>query len=314
MVGGCPGWGLRCRQWDLAQDPLDHRSEDTQFEGRLQAEAGSPGLGGTGPGAASETQLRILAHPGVTEGGRAWGWTRGLTSVPAGDPGPASGLPGAQAMRRPVPAGPCEPMCQRACTQQCRAPPCSLHGLSVPQVVVVLARAGWMHKDCRRAALGFHSPGRLESDSRPAHLARGASCSQHVPLTCRSHAVCSPPPTVGRLGARTFIRGQQLLAFHEAGQGVPCGARGAGCGLPFSGAVLTGQHWVRCLCLWVGETTFPASEGPGGQASRKLSSFPPWPPRPITDSHPAGMSTGFTLIPVLKWWSDATESIPSLYR
>lgn len=136
----------------------------------------------------------------------------------------------------------------------------------------------------------------------------------HVASTCRSHAVCSPPPTVGRLGARTFTRGQQLLTFHEAGQGVPCGAHGAGCGLPFSGAVLTGQHWVRCLCLWVGETTFPASEGPGGQASRKLSSFPPWPPGPITDSHLAGTSTGFTLIPVLKWWSDAIESIPSLYR
>ena len=63
----------------------------------------------------------------------------------------------------------------------------------------------------------------------------------------------------------------------------------------------TGQHRVRCLCLWVGETTFPASEGPGGLASRKCSYFPPWPSRPITDSHPAGMSTGFTLILVLKW-------------
>lgn len=71
--------------------------------------------------------------------------------------------------------------------------------------------------------------------------------------------------------------GQQLLTFHKTGQGVPCGAHGAGCGLPFSGAVSTGQHWVRCLFLWVGETTFPGSEGPGGLVSRKRFYFPPWP-------------------------------------
>ena len=46
------------------------------------------------------------------------------------------------------------------------APPASLHGLSVPQVVV-LVLAGWMHKDCRRAALGFHSPRRLETARSP---------------------------------------------------------------------------------------------------------------------------------------------------
>ncbi|XP_027417886.1 uncharacterized protein LOC113905049 [Bos indicus x Bos taurus] len=85
--------------WNRAQDPLDHRSEATQIKGRFQAEAGSPGLGWTGPAAASESRLRILAHSGV--------------------------------------------------------------------MVVVLALAGWMHKDCRRAALGFHSPRRLETARSP---------------------------------------------------------------------------------------------------------------------------------------------------
>lgn len=57
MRGSGGGWGM---YWLGAQvltvnplvgsspGPLDHRSEDTQFEGRFQAEAGSPGLGRQG--------------------------------------------------------------------------------------------------------------------------------------------------------------------------------------------------------------------------------------------------------------------------
>lgn len=167
------------------------------------------------------------------------------------------------------------------------APPASLHGSLFPRL-----SSSWRLRAGGRQETGDGSiPSPTSVSSRPAH----------VPLTCRSRAARSPPPAAGCLGARLLTRRQQLLTFHEAGQGVPCGAHGAGCGLPFSGAMSTGQHRVRCLCLWVGETTFPASEGPGGLAPRKCSYFPPWPSRPITDSHPAGMSTGFTLILVLKW-------------
>ena len=68
--------------WNRAQDPLDHRSEATQIKGRFQAEAGSPGLGWTGPAAASESRLRILAHTGVMVGGGAWGLDQGVDYSP----------------------------------------------------------------------------------------------------------------------------------------------------------------------------------------------------------------------------------------
>ncbi|KAI4564218.1 hypothetical protein MJT46_010016 [Ovis ammon polii x Ovis aries] len=98
-----------------------------------------------------------------------------------------------------------------------------------------------------------------------------------------SRAARSPPPTAGCLGARLLTRRQQLLTFHGAGQGVTCGAHGAGCGLPFSGAMSTGQHRVTCLCLWVG----PGELGHAGltqgvitdvYAAFSLPAVPSWTP------------------------------------
>ncbi|XP_043770956.1 uncharacterized protein LOC122701746 [Cervus elaphus] len=92
---------------------------------------------------------------------------------------------------------------------------CSLELSLGPQtslVVIVLALAGWMQKDCRRAALGFHSPRRLESDSRPAHLARGSRKGPRSPRFSPTTNLRDPTPAL----ETAFSRGPPRECGREA--------------------------------------------------------------------------------------------------
>ncbi|XDA84208.1 hypothetical protein R6Z07F_014031 [Ovis aries] len=132
-------------------------------------------------------------------------------------------------------------------------------------------------------------------------------------------AARSPPPTAGCLGARLLTQRQQLLTFHGAGQGVTCGAHGAGCGLPFSGAMSTGQHRVTCLCLWVG----PGELGHAGltqgvitdvYAAFSLPAVPSWTPESAQEALLNQVSLVFFHLPGLgRWMKEAARLFRSTH-